>query len=496
MKQAERETRGRMSESLEALEAESRNLDTDGSTLSEWLAELDRFSRSYLAGNSGGPAFLPLGRPRSDEPVPLRPAPLPQVLSEFEDTALTRGIVPTSGRFFGYIPGGAVPSAAVGDYLAALTNRYSGVYAASPGAAEIENSAVRWLTAMIGYPESAWGTLQSGGSLATLVAIIAARETRAPTEWSRGVIYLTEECHLAIRKAVHMAGLAQTHLRIVPVDARLRMSADDLARLVAEDRRKGLQPWVVVASAGTVNTGAVDPLADIAEIAAREGLWYHIDAAYGGFFVLTERAREKLAALSQADSVVLDPHKGLFLPYGCGAILARDGERLRKAFEFTSSYLKDVHHEAPSPTDYSPELTRHFRALRLWMSLKLHGLERFRAALSEKLVLAEMAQERLAAMTGLEVGPEPDLSIVAFRVRPDGRDGAGGDGRGDDGRGGDDDAATQAVLDRIVARGRVHLSSTRLWGKLYIRICVLCFRSHRSDLEEAFGEIERALTVR
>lgn len=463
-------------ETLESLETESRNLDTDGATLAAWLEELGRFSARYLESSASGPAFLALGSARDPEAVPLLPTALPEVLKEFEAVALTRGIVPTSGRFFGYVPGGAVPSAAIGDYLAALTNRYSGVYAASPGAAEIENSAIRWLAGMIGYPETAWGTLQSGGTLATLVAIIAARETRQPAEWSHGVIYLTEECHLAVRKSVHMAGLAQTVLRVVAVDARLRMSVADLERWIAEDRGSGLQPWMVVASAGTVNTGAVDPLDEIANVAAREGLWYHIDAAYGGFFVLTERARASLAALARADSVVLDPHKGLFLPYGCGAILARDGNRLRKAFEFTSSYLKDVHHDAPSPSDYSPELTRHFRALRLWMSLKLHGLERFRAALEEKLVLARIAQERLGSMPRLEPGPDPDLSIVAFRVRGDG------------------DEATRAVLDRMVSRGRVHVSSTRLWGKLYIRICVLCFRSHRSDLEEALKEIEGALT--
>jgi len=468
-------TRPATPENLQALETESRKLDTDATTLATWLEELGRFSARYLEVSASGPAFLPLGSARELGTVPLGPSTLPEVLQEFEALALTRGIVPTSGRFFGYVPGAAVPSAAVGDYLAALTNRYSGVFAASPGAAEIENSAIRWLAIMIGYPETAWGTLQSGGTLATLVAIIAARETRQPAEWCRGVIYLTEECHLAVRKSVHMAGLAQTVLRVVAVDERLRMSVAELEGWIAEDRRAGLHPWIVIASAGTVNTGAVDPLNDIADVAARERLWYHVDAAYGGFFVLTEREREMLAALARADSVVLDPHKGLFLPYGCGAILARDGNRLRKAFEFTSSYLKDVHHDAPSPSDYSPELTRHFRALRLWMSLKLHGLERFRASLEEKLVLAQIAQQRLGSMAGLELGPEPDLSIVAFRVRGGG------------------DEATRAVLDRVVGRGRVHLSSTRLWGKLYIRICVLCFRSHRSDVEEALKEIEGAL---
>ena len=281
--------------------------------------------------------------------------------------------------------------------------------------------------------------------------------------------------HLAIQKSVHIAGLSHVLTRTVPVDGELRMSVADLARLVDEDRRAGLRPWMVFASAGTVNTGAVDPLEPIADVAAAAGMWLHVDGAYGGFFVLTERARGLLRGMARADSVVLDPHKGLFLPYGCGAVLVRDGALLRKAFSFTSSYLAGVHHELPSPADYSPELTRHFRALRLWMSLRLHGLARFRAALEEKLLLAELAQERLQTLPGIEVGPKPQLSCVAFRVRGEG------------------DTATQNALERILARGRVHLSPTSLWGKLYVRICVLCFRSHLADLEVALEEIRGAI---
>ena len=458
---------------LDVLERDSRRLDASPEELAGWLEELGRFSREYLAGNASGPAFLPLGNRRAAEPLPRGPSPFPDVLAEFERVVLASGIVPTSGRFFGYVPGGGIPTAAAGDYLAALTNRYSGVYGAAPGAAAVENDAVRWLLEMVGYPDTAWGTLQSGGSLATLTAVVAARESRAPWEWMRSAIYMTEECHLSIRKALHIAGLAHVPTRTVPVDDGLRMSVPDLERMIAEDRGKNLQPWMVFASAGTVNTGAIDPLAAIAGVARENGLWLHVDGAYGAFFVLCERTREALEPMALADSVVLDPHKGLFLPYGCGAVLVRDGDLLHRAFTFTQSYLGDVAHEERSPSSYSPELTRHFRGLRLWMSLKVHGLERFKAALEEKLLLARVAWERLRAMPRIEPGPEPELSCVAFRIRDDG------------------DAPTRRMLDRILGRGRVHLSSTVLGGKLRIRLCALCFRSHRADLEEALAEIER-----
>jgi glutamate/tyrosine decarboxylase-like PLP-dependent enzyme len=468
-----------LAESLQLLEARARQLDTSPKLLSRWLDRLQSFSVQFLAGNVNGPAYHGDGAgPPPRTPLPLEGEPFESVLEEYREAVLTRSLVPTSGRFFGYVPGGALPSAALGDYLAALTNPYASVYGASPGGTQIENSAVAWLIEMIGYPTGAWGTLQSGGSLATLTAVIAARETRPHSDRERGVVYLTDECHLAVRKALHIAGIGHLPVRSVAVDDQLRMSVADLEARIAEDRQHGLQPWLVFASAGTVNTGAVDPLDEIAAVAGRAALWLHVDAAYGGFFILTERARSLLAGMARADSVVLDPHKGLFLPYGCGAVLVRDGEALRKGFAFTSSYLSDVHAGADlSPTDYSPELTRHFRGLRLWMSLKLHGIGSFKAALEEKLILARHAHERLTAMPAIEVVPGPELSCVAFRVRGQG------------------DRSTERLLTRILERGRVHMSSTRLQGRLHLRMCVLCFRSHLVDVEEALDEIAKGVAL-
>lgn len=464
---------------LARLEPQARKLDATPAELASWLGELSRFSGAYLERNATGPAWHGDGSgPPAPLPLPTHPAPLDEVLSEYADLVLTRGLAAGSGRFFGYVPGGSLPSAAVGDFVAALTNPFVGVTPAAPGGAEIENSAVRWLIELLGFPDTAWGTLQSGGSLATLTAVIAARETRPAEQWPRGVIYLTQEAHIAIRKALHIAGLGAVTVREVPVDERLRMSVADLERQVSRDRDAGLAPWMVFASAGTVNSGEVDPLAAIADVAAACGLWFHVDGAYGGFFVLTERARHSLAGIERADSVVLDPHKGLFLPWGCGAVLVRHGDALKRGFAVRSSYLDHVHRAGvPSPADYSPELTRHFRGLRMWMSLRLHGLERFRAALEEKLILAQLAYRRLQAMPAIETGPEPALSCVTFRVRGEG------------------DAGTAALLAHVLARGRVHMSSTQMWGRLYVRLCVLSFRSHREELEQALEEIARGAGV-
>jgi glutamate/tyrosine decarboxylase-like PLP-dependent enzyme len=460
---------------LDALETESRKLDWTASERHDHIQRTNEFCDMFLDGLDRSMAYHGIEGAPVDPTIPEEPVDLADVLTEFDRAVLGRGLNPTSGRFFGYVPGGGVPSAACGDYLAALTNRYAGVHPASPGGAEIENAVVRWMCDIIGYPAAAFGTLQSGGSLAILTALVAARTSRASDVWSQSVLYATEESHAATDRAIRICGLDHAHRRIVAVDDHHRMRPDSLAQLIARDRREGLSPWMVFASLGTVNTGAIDPLDAIADLAERHDLWMQVDGAYGGFFYLLEEIKQQCNGLNRADAVILDPHKGLFQPYGIGAALVRDGEVLRRAFAYQPDYLADVAEQGTaSPVDYSPELTRHFRGLRLWLSLKLHGVERFRVTLREKLMLASYAQARLSEVPGIATGLEPQLSCVILRA-------TAGDGH------------TQQLLLRLQDRGHVLLSSTRIDGVLWLRMCILCFRSHRADVDTAISELRACM---
>lgn len=386
------------------------------------------------------------------------------------------GIATASPRFMGYVPGGGLFHSALGDFLAASANKYAGFAPAAPGAVSIENSTVAWLARTIGFPEAAAGTLTSGGSMANLTAIVAARE--ALDEEGGGAVYMSRTAHHCIDKALRIAGRARAPLRRIATDERHRMRADALAEALERDSAEGIRPWLVVASAGTVDTGAVDPLADIAELCERHGAWFHVDGAYGGLFMLCEEGRRALAGIERADTAALDPHKTLFLPYGTGAVVARDGRTLFDAFSASADYIRPFADDdvGPSPGDLSPELTRHFRALRLWLPLQLAGVGAFRAAQSEKIALARHFHERLSATSGWETGPRPDLSIVAFRYRP---------------QKGDVDAFNRNLLQRLQAEGRVFLSGTRIDGADWLRCAILSFRTHLEHVDETIDVLGR-----
>lgn len=386
------------------------------------------------------------------------------------------GFATTSPRFMAYIPGGGLFHSGLGDLLAAVSNKYSGFASASPGAVRIENACVDFLRDAIGYPDSAAGTLTSGGSIANLAAIVAAREAADPD--GGGAIYTTRYAHYCVDKALKIAGRHRSPRRSIATDLRLRMDVGALERALKEDQAAGIRPWLVVASAGTVDTGAIDPLPEIAELCRRYGAWFHVDGAYGGLFALCEEGRQRLRGIEQADSVALDPHKTLFLPYGTGAVLVRDRTHLLEAFAATADYItplgeSEVGH---SPADLSPELTRHFRAMRLWLPLQLAGVAAFRAAQSEKLALARYFHARIAELDGFDPGPEPQLSVVAFRAP------------------GDDDF-NQRLLSHLQAEGRVMLSGTRIEGRFYIRCAILCFRTHIEHVDEAVAAIRDAVQV-
>lgn len=472
---------------LAALEARAAALHPSADERGELLSAVNERAEDYLTRLGHMPAYTPpdpADLAVLDEPFGDEPAPVDHVLAAYARGVERPGVNETVGRFFGFIPGSGLYAAALGDYLAAITNPYAGVTYAGPGAVRMERQLLRWVADFLGYPETAAGDLTSGGSIAILSAMVTAREAcgvRA-REIERTVVYLTAQTHHCVDKALAIAGLGECVQRRIPLDARYRMDVAALQAQIAQDRAEGLRPWLLVASAGTTDTGAVDPLPAIADVAEDEGLWLHVDGAYGAAFALTADGKRRLAGIERADSLVLDPHKGLFLPFGTGLVLVRDGEKLRQAYTFTASYMQDTGGFGDamelSPAAASPELSRHFRALRFWLPLKLAGVDAFRAALEEKLLLARYFHERMKALPGFEVGPEPDLSIVVFRYLT---------------AAGDVDEFNRRLAERIQADGRIYLSTTRLGGSNVLRLAVLNVRTHRREVDLAIEVIRETV---
>lgn len=420
-----------------------------------------------------------LARALFEPAAPEGPTPAGELLDLLFDRAVPKSFNTAGPGYLAYIPGGGLVTSALADLLSGVTNRYVGVWQAAPGLVQLETNVVRWLCGIVGLPEGSGGYLATGGSLASFTAIVAARRDRLPPDFLKGTLYVSNQTHHAVTKAASLAGFPAENVRAIPSDGRFRLRLDLLAERVAADRAAGCTPFFACGNAGTTNTGAVDDLSALADLCAREGLWFHVDAAYGGFFMLTDRGRRAMAGIERADSVVLDPHKGLFLPYGTGALLVREADVLRRAHASDAAYLPHMQ-EDPGFVDWcevSPELSRAFRGLRVWLPVKLHGLAAFRAALDEKLDLARHATEELRKVPGLEVVAEPQLSIVAFRLVRPGLDAA------------ELDRLNRDLLARVNARQRVHLSGTTVGGAFVLRICVLSFRTHRDRLEEGLEDL-------
>jgi aromatic-L-amino-acid/L-tryptophan decarboxylase len=416
------------------------------------------------------------------EPLPEQPAPLAAVLDLLFERAIPKSFNTAGPGYLAYIPGGGLPHAAVGELIAATVNRYVGVLAAAPALAQLEANVIRWFAAIAGYPPEARGLLTSGGSLANFTALVTARRERLPEHFLAGTLYASDQVHHSVQKAALLAGFPPASVRSIPSDPEFRLRLDLLADRVAADRRAGHLPFLVVANAGTTNTGAVDPLGSLADYCAREHLWMHVDAAYGGFFLLTERGRQALAGIERADSIVLDPHKSLFLPYGTGALLVRDGEALRRAHAVAADYLPPMSDDADliDFCEISPELSRPFRGLPVWLPLKLLGAAPFRHALDEKLDLAQWAAGQVRAMPHVQMLAEPQLSLFAFRLAPPGIQGP------------NLDALNRAWLANVNARQRVHLTGTLLGDRFALRICVLSFRTHRDRVQQAIEDLHAA----
>ncbi len=449
------------------------------------VAHIESLPSQPVSANDGG---LELARSLVE--------PLPELGTSFSDLLehLFEEVVPcsyntASAGYLAYIPSGGLFQSAVADLIADSINRYVTVWLAAPGLVQLEANVVRWLCEIVGYPPAAGGFLTSGGSLANLSAVVTARLEKLPENFSGGTLYVSDQVHHSVLKAARLAGFPARNVRAVPSDERFRVRITALEQQIEADRGEGLQPFLIVANAGATNTGAVDDLAALADIAGRQGLWLHADAAYGGFFMLTERGRVVLKGLSRADSVTLDPHKGLFLPYGNGSLLVRDVEALRRTHAVHADYMPAMQNdvECVDFCEISPELSRDFRGLRAWLPIKMHGIDAFRRNLDEKLDLALWAVEELVTIPGIVVVAEPQLSLLVFRYEPTALSRAALN------------RLNQDLLSRVNRRQRVLLTGTVLGsgpdrpGDFALRICVLSFRTHRDRMEMGLEDIRQAV---
>jgi aromatic-L-amino-acid decarboxylase len=413
------------------------------------------------------------------EPAPEQGAAPGDLLDSLFRDWIPRSFNSASPGYLAFIPAGGLFPAALADLIAGGTNRFTGVWRAAPALVQLEANVLDWFRDWMGFPPGTRGLLTTGGSMSIFNAILCARERLLGAEIRPGVLYTSTQAHGSVLKSARMAGILPDRVRTIPVDAHFRMRIDALGAAIDRDRRAALRPFLVVSTAGTTNTGAVDPLEAIADLTRDAGLWHHVDGAYGAFFHLVEPLRPLLAGLPRADSLTLDPHKGLFLPYGTGALLVRDGSALRAVHGMQAGYLPPAA-DAESfydPSQHGPELSRGFPGLRVWLTIKTFGAARLRAAIAEKRALAVAAAQRLAAQPGIALVAPPQLSLFAFRLEPPGGSPA------------DQDRATRRLLERVNARGRVMLTGCTLDGRFLARVCVLSFRTRGRHVEAAVDQI-------
>ena len=412
------------------------------------------------------------------ENAPEQGASLQSLLDPLFDEWIPRSFGTSGPGYLAYIPGGGIYPAALADFIADTTNRYTGIWQGAPALVQLEANALDWLRDWMQFPATARGLFTTGGSMAIFNAIACAREKLLGLDIRAGVLYVSSQSHHCIAKAARLAGIAHDRVRVIAVDVDFRLRVDELERAITTDRAAGLKPFMVFSNAGTTNTGAVDPIDAVADLAAREGLWHHVDGAYGGFFHMVPALRSLLSGLPRADSLTLDPHKGMFMPYGTGALLVRDGEALRALHSSTAGYLPANQNEFYDPAQYGPDLSRGFPGLRIWLSVKFFGAARYRAALAEKRELALWAAEQVAHIPGMVMDAMPQLSLFAFHLEgPRLRTLAA------------QNAATRALMERVTARGQVMVTGAAVGERFLGRVCVLSFRTRRAEMETCVRQL-------
>lgn len=467
-----------MFQKIKTLEAIARQLEPSVSQRNQIFNKTTDYSNRFIDGLEESPGYTK-GECKNLKSLKFgeEGKNFDELLAILENEVDAIGINSASGGHLGYIPGGSLWASALGDMLAAVGNRYAGVAYSSPGAVAMENQLIRWLCKLVGYPETAHGNLTSGGSIANLIAVKTARDHHKinSTNVKKSVIYITQQCHHCIGKALNITGLHEAVLRTIEMNDRYQMEVGNLQKQIEKDKADGLTPFLVVATAGTTDTGAIDPLEAIADICLEHKVWFHVDAAYGGFFMLVDEMKNKFKGIERSDSMVMDPHKTLFMPYGSGVVLVKNRGHLLDSNTQKANYMKDAYgFEEISPADCGPELSKHFRGLRMWLPLHLHGIQPFRANLEEKLLLCHYFHEKVGEL-GFETGPKPQLSVAMFRCSNDKKN-----------------LQTQQLIVKLHEDGRLFFSSTTIGEKLWIRCAVVSFRTHLREMELALRMIEDA----
>lgn len=444
-----------------------------------------RVASDYLAGLDGRRCF-PATSGTATAKVFERPLPEEGAGSAaFDDlAAIADHSRPGNARFFAYVLGSGEPVAAIGDLYASVLNQNVTAWRSAPAAVMIERTVVRWLAEAVGC-EGFTGSLVGGGSSANLMGLAMAREARAPANEDGArpcAVYASAEVHMSVPKALALLGVGRANLRLIPVDQTFRMRTDMLERAIGQDNRAGVQAIAIVATAGTTSTGAVDPLREIAGIAQAYDLWLHVDGAYGGLAALAVPGL--LAGLSQADSISLDAHKWLYQPLDCSALLYRDPGTARRTFAYTGDYarsLSDDPVEGLAFFEESLELSRRFRALKLWLSLRYHGVAQFREAIRQDIRHAQLLVRLITAESALELLAPAELSTVCFRWK--------------DAPEAEVDQRNAAILREILRRGRVCLSNASVRGAFALRACIMNHRTTDADIAAIVEEVLAAAAV-
>lgn len=426
------------------------------------------------------------------EPLPEAPGTPSEIFRTVQDVVYPLCRHNGHPRFFGYISSPGNAGAAIGDLLAAALNANVTSWRSAPAAAELEHLVVGWLKEMIGYDLQSAGLLVSGGSMANLAALAAARThaelNLAPASSAQSAtlrIYVSEEGHFSIKKAAHLLGIGAANVQWIPTDAALRVDVVEMERAIKADRESGLKPMCIVANAGTTSTGAFDAIDRLADIAERYRLWLHVDAAYGGFAAIAPSAKHMFSGIQRAHSVSLDPHKWLYGSVGCGCILYRDAQHAARTFAQDADYTRPLGlqgDEAFAFWEFGPELSRPFRALPLWLQLKLYGVRSFSAAIDNNIACARYFGKLVEDSTDFELLAPVGLSVFCFRFRPEGYVG-------------DLDALNQRILIKLQCAGSSYLSNARVRGKFGLRGCVLNYRTTAQDMERLLQDVRDATRV-